>query len=57
MFSISKTDLNINRGDSGKQLDKVCGDHMGFCGAHSHSKLHCEFGITLNCSTVATNSY
>ena len=49
-------DLNY-RGNSGKQLGKVCSDHMGFRGAYTHSKLHCKFDITLNNSTVTANYY
>ena len=54
----SKVHLNlIYRGGPIKQFGKVCGYHMGFRGAYSHSKLHCKFGITLNSTTAATNCY
>ena len=54
----SKVHLNlIYRGDPIKQFSKVCGQHMDFCGAHYQSKLHCEFDITLNSLTIATNYY
>jgi hypothetical protein len=47
----------VNRGESGKQLVKVCDDHMDFRGTHPDTKLYSKLNLNVNSTEIAAGIY
>ncbi len=47
----------VTRGESGKQLVKVCDDHMDFRGTHPDTKLYCKLNLNVNSTEIAAGIY